>query len=255
METDEEVCESPKEEQTLLLRRPNSAGEEAWQEDALFAMAGSAVNVAEPNKGAHVSFKLGESQAHLSLEGPGNTHFGDNNNANATNGLTSKWNLPDSPIGVVTTGDIPTFERPIEVADDAELATVAPWEIRGGGEPTGAALQHGAQKNQQEAGEEPLTPTHQRRGLQEAMTMLSTATHNLEGKLDLLLAQHEEDFLTAFRSHMAEVQKHVECLRDCADAQKNLMMRDLKIKTLQKELKWFLEEAARLDQVVQRNVL
>ncbi|KAL8440892.1 hypothetical protein Emag_007640 [Eimeria magna] len=236
MEIDQEVCEYSKQEQTSVLRGENCASEGAWQGEASSSVTGTAVNLPESNKAAHVSFNLGESETHLPLEGPSNTHLRDNNNhENATSELA--------------TGDMPPLERPRKAADDAELANVASRESRVGSEPAGTALPHDKQKNQQETMEEPLPPSHHRRGFQEAMTVLSTATHNLEGKLDLLLAQHEEDFFTAFRSHMAEVQKHVHCLRECADAQKNLMMRDLKIKTLQKELKWFLEEAARLDQV------
>lgn len=90
------------------------------------------------------------------------------------------------------------------------------------------------------------------RSLPEAMALLSATTKDLQGRVNLLLAQHEDDFFVAFRTHMTEVQKHIECLRDSADAQKNLMARDLRVKTLQNELKWFVEEALRLDQVCKK---
>ncbi|KAL8426511.1 hypothetical protein Efla_004876 [Eimeria flavescens] len=112
--------------------------------------------------------------------------------------------------------------------------------------------QHGTGHVQNKTPKEALSPSNHVGGLQEAMTLLATATCDLEEKVNSLLFQHEEDFFAAFRSLMAEIQSHVECLRDCADAQKNLMMRDLKVKTLQKELKWFVEEAGRLDQACKK---
>ncbi|KAL8275060.1 hypothetical protein Esti_000939 [Eimeria stiedai] len=248
METDEEVCEYSQPEQISNVGRSDSASEEARPGEALLAVTGTAVNVAQPHKSAHVSFKLGQSHAHLPVELPSNRHLQDNNNRGTTiRGLAIKGGLHDS-----CTGEIPASAGPLHAADAAELANVAAWENRVGGEPTAMALQHDTQQNQQETAKGPLTPSHHSRDLQEAMTLLSTATYDLEGKLNSLLAQHEEDFLAAFRSHMAEVQKHIECLRDCADVQKNLVMRDLKLKTLQKDLKWFLEEAARLDQACKK---
>ncbi|KAL8434716.1 hypothetical protein ACSSS7_002985 [Eimeria intestinalis] len=246
METDEEFCKYLPQEQTSFLGRAASASVEARQGEALPAAINTAADPAGPDKNAHVSFKLGESQLPFRLELPidGNLRD-DNNHGSAIRGLASKWADHDS-----CTSSSPTFAGPLGAKDDAELANVVSLEDRVGGEAASTASQHDTQQDGQERreGPPPQTPSHHSRGLQDAMTLLSTATHDLEGKLNLLLAQHEEDFFTVFRSHMAEVQKHVECLRDCADAQKNLMMRDLKIKTLQKELKWFLEEAARLDQ-------
>lgn len=87
------------------------------------------------------------------------------------------------------------------------------------------------------------------RTLPEAMALLSATTKDLQGRVNLLLAQHEDDFFVAFRTHMTEVQKHIECLRESADAQKNLVARDLKVRTLENELRWFVEEALRLDHV------
>lgn len=87
------------------------------------------------------------------------------------------------------------------------------------------------------------------RGLSEAMTLLSTTAQGLEGRVNVLLSQHEEEFFSAFRAHMTKLQKHVQYLQECADEQKNLLERDLKVRTLQQELEWFVKEAVRLDQV------
>ncbi|CDJ52163.1 myosin heavy chain, putative [Eimeria brunetti] len=95
---------------------------------------------------------------------------------------------------------------------------------------------------------EAIVELQQSRSLPEAINFLSRTTQELEGRVNVLLAQHEEEFFAAFRSHMAKVQKHVESLQACADEQKNLLERDLRIKTLQQELQWFVNEAVRLDQ-------
>lgn len=95
----------------------------------------------------------------------------------------------------------------------------------------------------------PLGGLQHARGLSEAMTLLSTTAQELEGRVNVLLSQHEEEFFSAFRAHMTKVQKHVQYLQECADEQKNLLERDLKIRTLQQELEWFVKEAVRLDQV------
>ena len=110
--------------------------------------------------------------------------------------------------------------------------------------------QRGSDQAQRHISKEILLPVQQSRGLPEAVALLSATTKDLEGRVNILLSQHEEDFFAAFRSHMATVQRHMQYLRDCADAQKNLMMRDVKVKTLQNELWWFAEEAIRLDQVL-----
>ncbi|CDI75550.1 myosin heavy chain, putative [Eimeria praecox] len=95
---------------------------------------------------------------------------------------------------------------------------------------------------------EAMVELQQSRSLPDAIALLSKTTDDLEGRVNVLLAQHEEEFFAAFRSHMAKVQKHIENLQACADEQKNLLERDLRIKTLQQELQWFVSEAVRLDQ-------
>ncbi|OEH74940.1 myosin heavy [Cyclospora cayetanensis] len=97
-----------------------------------------------------------------------------------------------------------------------------------------------------------LLDIQQKRGLPEAMSLLSTVTKDIERRVNILLSQHEDDFFSAFRSHALNVQRHIEKLQECANAQKNLMTRDLKIKTLQQELQWFVEESVRLDQICKR---
>lgn len=112
-----------------------------------------------------------------------------------------------------------------------------------------AALAHEDQADTASADTETMVELQQSRSLPEAITLLSKTTEELESRVNALLAQHEEEFFAAFRSHMAKVQKHVENLQACADEQKNLLERDMRIKTLQRELQWFVNEAVRLDQV------
>ena len=114
-----------------------------------------------------------------------------------------------------------------------------------------SAVVHEEQTEHASEDTETLVGLQQSRSLPDAIALLSKTTQDLEGRVNALLAQHEEEFFASFRSHMAKVKKHVEVLQARADEQKNLLERDLIIKTLQQELQWFVNEAVRLDQVLQ----
>ncbi|PFH32595.1 putative myosin heavy chain [Besnoitia besnoiti] len=82
-----------------------------------------------------------------------------------------------------------------------------------------------------------------REGVERIHEMLDT----LDQKVDKLLGDHERDFLLAYRTHMYTIQKQMDYFKQKADEEQTKLLRDVKIRTLEKELNWFMSEALRLD--------
>ncbi|KEP64428.1 UNVERIFIED_CONTAM: myosin heavy chain, putative [Hammondia hammondi] len=72
---------------------------------------------------------------------------------------------------------------------------------------------------------------------------------SLDQRVDKLMGDHERDFLLAYRTHMYTVQKQMEYFKEKADEEQTKLLRDVKIRTLEKELNWFMSEALRLDEL------
>lgn len=85
--------------------------------------------------------------------------------------------------------------------------------------------------------------------LGDAASRLASVTSDLESRVNLLLGEHEADFMSAFRVYMQNLQPKVENLLACADARASAFLHDKKINTLEQALQWFIQEAIRLDQV------
>ncbi|CDJ31348.1 LOW QUALITY PROTEIN: myosin heavy chain, putative [Eimeria mitis] len=123
--------------------------------------------------------------------------------------------------------------QPSEQAADEHQEALPNIDENGSTEPSATALEE--QADHENIDTETMVELQHSKSLPEAIALLSKTTQDLEGRVNVLLAQHEEDFFAAFRSHMAKVQQHVEHLQACADEQKNQLERDLRIKTLQQE--------------------
>ncbi|RQX68486.1 putative myosin heavy chain [Toxoplasma gondii CAST] len=72
---------------------------------------------------------------------------------------------------------------------------------------------------------------------------------SLDQRVDKLMGDHERDFLLAYRTHMYTIQKQMDYFKEKADEEQTKLLRDVKIRTLEKELNWFMSEALRLDEL------
>ncbi|KAF4656390.1 hypothetical protein FOL47_009015 [Perkinsus chesapeaki] len=76
---------------------------------------------------------------------------------------------------------------------------------------------------------------------------LNTLASTLPERVVQLLEQHEHDFMLAYKTHMYTVQKQFRELKGKADKEDERVRRDNRVQELEKELKWFMSEALRLD--------
>lgn len=83
--------------------------------------------------------------------------------------------------------------------------------------------------------------------IREGVDRLHGLLGTLDQTVDKLMADHERDFLLAFRTHMYTVQKQMDYFKQRADEEQTKILRDVKIRALEKELNWFMSEALRLD--------
>lgn len=75
---------------------------------------------------------------------------------------------------------------------------------------------------------------------------LSNHLVDLDVKLNGVIARHEKDFLSAFKTLMHQVQKEMKELRMKSDEQALMVQRDTVVKELQESLEWFKNEALKL---------
>lgn len=75
---------------------------------------------------------------------------------------------------------------------------------------------------------------------------LSNHLESLDVKLNGVIARHEKDFLSAFKTLMHQVQKEMKELRLKSDDQALMVQRDKVVKELQESLEWFKNEALKL---------
>lgn len=61
-------------------------------------------------------------------------------------------------------------------------------------------------------------------------------------KLMNVIDRHEDDFLTAYKTHMGKVEKQLQLLKDKAKDQENKLNNDERIIRMEKQLLWYKEE-------------
>ncbi|KAF4676896.1 hypothetical protein FOZ62_031183, partial [Perkinsus olseni] len=76
---------------------------------------------------------------------------------------------------------------------------------------------------------------------------LNTLAATLPERVADLVQRHEHDFMLSYKSHMSTVQKSFRELKVKADKEGDKVRRDKRVQELEKELKWFMSEALRLD--------
>jgi hypothetical protein len=64
------------------------------------------------------------------------------------------------------------------------------------------------------------------------------------------LANHEQDFIKAYKSQMDKVHKELKFLKNRQTEQNGKMMRDDEITNLQSSIAWFKKEAVKLNEIL-----
>jgi len=75
---------------------------------------------------------------------------------------------------------------------------------------------------------------------------------DLEDRVENKLCNNETAFFLAYEHHMHNVQKEFKELRQRADEEETKTRRDAKIRSLERELDWFMNEALRLDELCKK---
>mmetsp|Transcript_114000 Transcript_114000/g.333167 ORF Transcript_114000/g.333167 Transcript_114000/m.333167 type:complete len:454 (+) Transcript_114000:104-1465(+) len=94
-----------------------------------------------------------------------------------------------------------------------------------------------------------LESTHAGSRIGEHHQDLTNLALTLDQRMNALLQEHEKDFFLAYKTHMYTVQKEIKTLRMKADHEEAKTREDTKIKALEGELDWFVQEAVRLDEL------
>ena len=71
---------------------------------------------------------------------------------------------------------------------------------------------------------------------------LKQLTSDYDSKLINLIDRHEEDFLSAYKTHMTKVEKQLQSLKDKAKEQENKLNNDDRIVKMEKQLEWYKNE-------------
>jgi len=86
----------------------------------------------------------------------------------------------------------------------------------------------------------------------EEYTRLQFAISELGDNISGVLQAQETEFLTAYRSHMRNIQKDFLDLRDDIDQKEKAIENNVLVKQLEKERDWYKKEALHLDQVLMK---
>lgn len=74
-----------------------------------------------------------------------------------------------------------------------------------------------------------------------------------DDKLHNVIKRHENDFLSAYRTHMTKVMKQLQLLKDKAIDQENKLNNDERIVRMEKNLEWYRHELSTLAEVKDKN--
>ncbi|SCN58595.1 conserved Plasmodium protein, unknown function [Plasmodium chabaudi chabaudi] len=83
--------------------------------------------------------------------------------------------------------------------------------------------------------------------LQKRFECLNNTIENMNIHFNNILKDNEEKYILAFNTYMYDVQKEIRILKKIVKQEKIKQLKDEKVKKLQKELKWYINECLRLD--------
>lgn len=89
--------------------------------------------------------------------------------------------------------------------------------------------------------------------LMETFNQVQTLLSDYDKKLLRVLARHEHDFVSAYKTHMSKVERELHYLKNKAMDQETRLAQDERILKLQKQLEWFRDELERLNQRKEAN--
>ena len=72
-------------------------------------------------------------------------------------------------------------------------------------------------------------------------------------KLQKVIVRHEDDFLSAYKTHMSKVEKQLQLLKDKAKEQENKLNNDERIIRMEKQLLWYKDEFQNLLDLKDKN--
>jgi hypothetical protein len=72
-----------------------------------------------------------------------------------------------------------------------------------------------------------------------ALHQLNRCVDNIENQFEMVLDNHENDFMAAYKGHMMKVKRELEFLRDKAVEAAGKLSNDDSITNLQQKIKWF----------------
>lgn len=87
----------------------------------------------------------------------------------------------------------------------------------------------------------------------EVFINLKYLMHDYDNRLTSVVTRHEEDFLTAYKTHMVKVEQQMQLLKDKAQEQENKLNNDDRILKMEKHLGWCRNEFHQLLQAKERN--
>ncbi|KJP88904.1 hypothetical protein AK88_01398 [Plasmodium fragile] len=87
--------------------------------------------------------------------------------------------------------------------------------------------------------------------VQKRFEALNNTIENMNIHFNTILKDNEEKYILAFNTYMYDVQKEIRVLKKIVKEEKIRELKDERVKKLQKELKWYINECLRLDNVSQ----
>ncbi|CRH01095.1 conserved Plasmodium protein, unknown function [Plasmodium relictum] len=87
--------------------------------------------------------------------------------------------------------------------------------------------------------------------VQKCFESLNNTIENMNIHINSILKDNEEKYILAFNTYMYDVQKEIRILKKILKEERIKELKDEKMKKLQKELKWYINECLRLDKISQ----
>ncbi|KMZ85801.1 hypothetical protein PVBG_01311 [Plasmodium vivax Brazil I] len=87
--------------------------------------------------------------------------------------------------------------------------------------------------------------------VQKRFEALNNTIENMNIHFNTILKDNEEKYILAFNTYMYDVQKEIRVLKKIVKEEKIRELKEERVKKLQKELKWYINECLRLDNVSQ----